>query len=204
MPDAEGQEIYSGPRFPEKREMTSEEFAALHAQLLARALTNPESFAYMEGGLYGNPVALGPRLPDAATWVAEQIEGASNNAEKWKRRVLAPKKNFKAEGVKANAAWKTGVQAAVAADRFNTGMAAVNEDDYVATIQATDPAVFSSGIERRRQKITSKVSRLRTAMLAHVQTMDSLPTDTLAQRKDKMSRNVDGMIALGQALRGGR
>ncbi len=42
-----------------------------------------------------------------------------------------------------------------------------------------------------------------TGMPTILQTATPVPTDTLAQRKEKVLKNLDGMIAIGDKMRGG-
>lgn len=177
---------------------------AMFARLLEESMADPQGFEkkYSLGpSTTGNPINLGPRLPEVADWVEDQIAGAQNNAEKWLRRTLAPRKSPKAQALKNAGRYKDGVQKALAAGKYEKGIAAIDEDAMVETINEGGSGVFSSGISRRRRKIHGKVSKLRAAQLAAVATLDAMPVDTLDQRKAKVIKNIDLMIGVGEAVR---
>lgn len=178
---------------------------AMFARLIKESMADPAAFETKYGlgaTTTGNPINLGPRLPEVADWVEDQINGAGNNAAKWLARTLAPRKSPKAQALKNAGRYKDGVTKALAAGRYEKGIRAIDEDAMVATITEGGSGVFSSGISRRRQKIGNKVAKLRAAQLAAVATLDAMPVDTLDQRKAKVLKNIDLMIGVGETVRG--
>ena len=150
----------------------------------------------------GNPRALAPRVPETADWVNKQIDNARAAADRWKAGALRPKKDPIAEAKKAKGKWKNKMEAAIRDDAYARGLDAVDEDAMIATIEATPASAFSEGIERRRQKITGKVERLRGNVLALANTLDAMPVDTDQQREAKMIAARRGMIEVGKKMKG--
>ncbi len=175
----------------------------LHAQLLDDAARNPEKYHRAGERLDGNPIAIGPRVAPPDEWVDNQINGATNNAEKWLKHASNPSKNPLVEAAKKSDKWKNSVQEAINKDKFRKGVQGANADLMIDTIVAGGTGAYTAGIQKRRAKITAKINKLQPLVAAHAQAMDLLPTDTLAQRKEKVLKNLDGMIAIGDKMRGG-
>jgi len=149
----------------------------------------------------GNPRNLGSRIPDGATMAADMVRGAQNNADKWLRNTLAPRKDPIAEAKKANGAYKTGVQKAVQEDRFLKGLEAVDEAEMIATIERVGAAGYSAGIAAREGKIAKAFDTLAPLYGAAVRQLDAMPRDTKEQRRAKVLKNLDLMEALGSAYK---
>lgn len=167
---------------------------------LAVARENPEALPGY-GVTQGNPRNLAPRVAETGDWVGKQIGNAQNAAQRWKDRVRTPRKDPVAEAKKASQKWKNKMQEAIQGDRFAKGLAQVDEAAMIETIEATDPTVFSGGIERRRGKITSKVEKLRPKVLALANTLDAMPTNTDAEREAKMIAARRGMLKIGSEMK---
>lgn len=149
----------------------------------------------------GNPRNLGPRIPDGSTMAADMVRGAQNNADKWLRNTLAPKKDPIAEAKKSNTAWKNGVQEAVRDDRFAKGLDAVDEGEMVATIERVGAAGYAAGVAAREGKIAKAFDTLAPLYGSAVKQLDAMPRDTKEQRRAKVLKNLDLMEALGTAYR---
>src|SRR5256885_2478503 len=81
----------------------------------------------------GNPVQIRPAFPDAAAFTERLVQGVQANAQRYAEGVRAPRKHFLDAAKASNAAWKNGVQAAVAGDRFLAGLNKVNPDEAIET-----------------------------------------------------------------------
>lgn len=159
----------------------------------------------VEGHPSGNPITLGPRLPDPVEWAKLQVEGAVAKGEVWLARTTKPKKNFKEEALKPSAIerYKDSMRKVIAEDRHAGGMALVNESEAIAIIQAGGSAAYTSGIQRRKAKIERVVKELHSDRLALASTVDGLPVATDADREAKMIANKRGLQAIGKKRRGG-
>jgi hypothetical protein len=162
----------------------------------------PNPFEYQEPTTYGNPIQLGPRLPDPATQAARAVEGARNAAQKWHDNTLAPKRSPKAAALAAAPKWANAVTQAVQRGAYAAGVSGINEDLMVETIRAVGPAGYSAGVAARQGKIQAAFAKLAPLMAAHVATIDRMPTDTDAAREAKVVANLRGMKAVGLAYKG--
>ena len=159
----------------------------------------------VEGHPSGNPITLGPRLPDPVEWAKLQVEGAVAKGEVWLQRTTHPKKNFKEEALKPSAIerYKDSMRKVIAEDRHAGGMALVNESETIAIIQAGGSTPYTSGVQRRKAKIERVVKELHSDRLALASTVDGLPVATDADREAKMIANKRGLQAIGKKRRGG-
>jgi len=158
-----------------------------------------------EGHPSGNPISLGPRLPDPTTWAADQVAGASAKAEKWLKNTTAPKKNFKEEALKekSKARFKDSMAKVISEGRWEGGMGRVNESETIQIIKDGGSGVYSSGVSRRKAKIERVVKELHSDRLALCSTIDDMSVATDAEREGKMIANKRGLQAIGKKRRGG-
>jgi len=178
-----------------------EQFDSVLDKALAVAAKNPDALPGAHEH-QGNPITLGPRVPEAADWGQSMADGAVAKGEKWFARVKTPKKDPIKAAIAAKGKYKDKVTESLAQDRFARGLAQVDEDEMYATIEAGGAAAFTSGIERRRGKITKKIEKLRPKVLALANAIDAMPDTTDAQREARMVAARRGMIKVGKDLRG--
>jgi len=158
-----------------------------------------------EGHPSGNPISLGPRLPDATTWAADQVAGASAKADKWLKNTTAPKKNFKEEALKekSKARFHDSMARVLSEKSWEGGMGKVNESETIQIIKDGGSGVYSSGVSRRKAKIERVVKELHADRLALASTIDDMSVATDAEREAKMIANKRGLQAIGKKRRGG-
>lgn len=176
------------------------------AEVRARMDTDEEfRHELEEGHPSGNPITLGPRLPDAKTWAARQVKGAADAAQKWFDNTTRPKKNFKEEALKdqASARYNESMEEVIREDRWRGGMALVDEGEAIRTIEAGGAKIYSDGVKRREGKIERRVEETRADRLAVCSYVDGLDTATEADREAKMIENVRAYKAMGKKRRGG-
>lgn len=183
--------------------VTMENAASAFAQLADRVIAGDEAFAVMEAGVRGNPVALGPRIPEASVWIDDMVKGAANNSAKWKRNTLAPSKDPVATALKAATKWENEVRRAIDEGAFASGVSGQDEQARIATIQATPDSAVADGMKKREAKIRRKVDGLRQLQLANVAALDAMPVDTPQDRKNKMLANFDNMVEIGRRIKRG-
>ncbi len=159
----------------------------------------------LEGRPSGNPISLGPRLPPPDEWAELQIQGAQNNAAKWLKNTIHPKKNFKEEALKASstARYHDSMQKVLAQKTWEGGMALVNESEALDIVAKRGSGVYSAGVADRKSKITRVVKDMHADRLALTTVIDNLPTTTDAEREARMIANKRGLQAIGQKRRGG-
>jgi hypothetical protein len=158
-----------------------------------------------EGRPSGNPIQLGPRLPDAKTWAQRQVKGAADAAQKWYDNTTKPRKNFKEEALKADAGarYNESMEEVIRENRWQGGMSLVDEGEAIRTIEAGGAKIYSEGVKRREGKIERRVDETRADRLAICSVIDALPTSTDGEREEKMIQNKRALQAMGKARRGG-
>jgi len=142
------------------------------------------------------PFQQGPRITPAAERVQNMIAGVQANAAKWQAHTIAPKRNPKAAALAANQKYKNAMTEAIQQDRFAAGIRNYDEDAAVATIQQIGAANLVNGVAARQAKIEKANAALDTSLLAHLRTIDAMPTNTAQEREQKMLANLRGMKAL--------
>ncbi len=152
----------------------------------------------------GNPVQIRPAFPDAATFTRRLVEGVQGAAQRYAEGVRAPRANFLDKAKAANGAWKNGVQAAVAGDRFAAGLNKVNVDEAIETAATLGAASYAPGVVGRTNKIQRVMNEVAPMMAAAVATVRNLPADNDAQREARAVGMIRAARAVGLSRRGGK
>ena len=147
-------------------------------------------------------IQLGPRISPPAQMAADYQAGVSNNKEKWLRNTTNPSKDPLKAAAAAAPAWENGVKEAIAKNRFQKGIQQANPDAMIATIVAVGADGYERGVAARATKVQAKFEKLHGFLSQHVGAMDTLPTATGAQRREKMLKNLDGMLTIGDKMKG--
>ena len=184
-------------------QINAAEWDKVHAQLLDDALAHPEKYHRKGERLDGNPIAIGPRVSPPEEWAADYEKGVVNNADRWLKHVTNPSRNPIAAAIAAEEKWKNGMQEAIAKGRWKKGMQNADVDMMMETLKAQGTGAYINGVQVRREKMKKKIVKLQALVSAHVTAMDSLPDATPQQRRDKMLKNLDGMLAVGDKMKGG-
>jgi len=152
----------------------------------------------------GNPVQIRPAFPDADTFTRRLLQGVQANASRYAEGVRNPRANFLDKAKAANGAWKTGVQAAVAGDRFLGGLNKVNPDEAIEIAATVGAGSYVSGVTGREQKIRRVMGEVSPLMAAAVGTVRAMKSDTDADRDAKAVAMIRAARAVGIARRGGK
>ena len=182
-----------------------DDMSAVIDAVLAHLDANPNLQYELEFGRpSGNPIQLGPRLPDADTMTAAQIAGSKNAATKWLTNTLHPKKNFKEEALKPSTIerYHNSMDEVLRQKLWEGGMGKVNETAALAIVQARGASAYSSGVEARASKIAAVNKELYQERLALAAAIDAMPSSTPEQREAKMIANKRGQEAIGRRRRG--
>jgi hypothetical protein len=150
----------------------------------------------------GNPITLGPRVTDPASWASDQISAAKNKATKWLERSKRPKKVPSQAALEANEKRIERLQQSLTDKTWESAMANVDEDLRLQVLDKGGAAAFSSGIDRHSVKVDAKVKKLQPLVLALAQTLDGMPTGTDADREAKMIAAKRGMQEIGKKMKG--
>ncbi len=152
----------------------------------------------------GNPVQIRPAFPNADVFTRRLIEGVQANAGRYAEGVRNPRDNFLDAAKRANGAWKAGVQAAVAGDRFIGGLNKVNADEAIEIAATVGAQSYVGGVTGREAKIRRVMGEVAPMMAAATATTRALPSDTDAQREARAIAQIRGARAVGIARRGGK
>ncbi len=152
----------------------------------------------------GNPVQIRPAFPDAATFTKRLVEGVQGAGQRYAEGVRAPRANFLERAKASNAAWKNGVQAAVAGDRFAAGLNKVNADEAIETAATLGAQSYAAGVTGRQSKIQRIMTEVAPMMAAAVSAARALPADNDAQREARAIAMIRGARAVGISRRGGK
>ena len=184
-------------------QINAAEWDKVHAQLLDDAMQHPEKYQRRGERLDGNPIAIGPRIATPEEWADDYEKGVVNNAERWLKRVTNPSRNPVTAAIAAEEKWKNGMQEAISKGRWGKAMKGVDPDMMMETLHKMGITAYVNGVTARKEKMKKKIAKLQPLLSAHVAAMDALPTSTAAQRREKMLKNLDGMLAVGEKLKGG-
>jgi len=171
------------------------------AKNLNRAHDDPEYIQGLSTRKVGNPITLGPRVADAATWAEDMQTAAKNKSAKWLKNSLAPKKSPKERAKKAAKKYDNNMRAALEEKRWDAGIDAYDEDLRMQTIAAVGESGFRAGLDAKKLKIVAKIEKLQPLVAALADTLDKMPVDTPEQRAAKMIAARDGMIAIKGQMR---
>lgn len=187
---------------PQERYNSLEEFERGLEDALDIAEVAPELLPGRQATTEGNPINLGPRVPEADEWAEDMVRNAQNNADKWLRKVTRPKKDPVEAAKKAAGKWENNLKQAIAEKRFEKGLDGVDHDEMYEIIREGGAEAFANGVSRRAKKIHRKIGQLREHVLALANEIDKLPQDTEAQRDARVLAAVRGMRAIGKRLKG--
>jgi len=177
------------------------DFNALLAENIKRVREDPEFLESLTTEQKGNPITLGPRVVDATAWAEDMITAGKNKGAKWLANSLKPKKDPKDRARKAAKKYDNNMRAALDEKRWDAGIEAYDEGVRQKTIEDGGTGAFTSGIDRKKVKITHKITKLQPLVVALTATLDAMPVDTPEQRAAKMVASRDGMLAIKKEMR---
>ena len=177
---------------------------AAFSETLAKAFKLAEEHPEMlpgHGPEQGNPITLAPRIPEASEMADKMVANATAAGNRWLENTLRPRKDPIAGMKKAKDKYKTRMQESLTEDRWAKGVENIDENEMYEIIQSAGAGAFTSGIERRKGKITRRLEKMRPLLLALSNTLDAMPTNTDQQREQKMVAARRGMIEIGKKMR---
>jgi len=165
-------------------------------------LANPEKIEAEMNKTGGNPITLGPRVVDAASWAEDQVTAAKAKATKWLEHSRRPKKVPSHAALAAKGKYRTKLEEALTGGVWEAAMGRVDEDLRMTIIEAVGSAGFSQGIERHKPKVIARVKELQPLVLALALEIDAMPQDTDDQREARMLAAKRGMQRIGRVRKG--
>lgn len=150
-----------------------------------------------------SPITIRPPLPDSAAWAESWATGIQRNADRWLAGIQSPRASFKDAAIAKKAAWVNAIQAAIQADHYGKGMAAVNVDAAIATAVSVGSGGFTAGAQLRKAKFMQRMDSIRAAFTTLVQQVRALPAGTPQEREQRALTMMRGLAAIGKTRRGG-
>jgi len=132
---------------------------------------------------------------DAQTMAANWGPGVINNAQKWQKKTLKPRRAFNADPTQNQTNWTQGVNRAAAQGTYAAKLAAVDLNmmaDAIATYGTTNYAAAGTN---KAKKYAAKTAALAAAETAVLQTVSSMPTGKGANNEARMLAWSRGMAA---------
>lgn len=149
-----------------------------------------------------DPITLGPRVIPPEDISRKLVDRASAAGADWFARLKAPKKHPIQEGIKAEGKYADKMKTVIAEGRRAKALGKVTDEDFLSGVEEAGPGAFTSGIERKRGKVTRRFAVLQPLYELLAKAIDAMPVDTETQRENKMKAARRGMIMVGKARRG--
>ena len=130
---------------------------------------------------------------NAATMAANWTKGVQGNSAKWLNKYLNPKSLFNANPAQAQQAWQAGVTAALAANSYQTGLAAA--DPAVAAANAT-----TYGATNYANSGTAKAYKYQRKSAALAQAISTVAAQVNSMPKGKGANNINRMVAWANGM----
>jgi len=137
-------------------------------------------------------------IKSADKWATEQIDGAKNNAEKWKTNIATPSRDPIKSAIDAEDKWKNNLTKAMNSGKWERNLGKKTLADITATVNALGSTVFSQGVAARETKIRSKVGELQPKIQAVSNAIQALPNATEGDRDNRVLQNVKLMRKIGE------
>jgi len=150
----------------------------------------------------GNPLTLGPRVIAPEKIADKLVSRASGASEEWFAQAQAPRKNPIQEGIKAEGKYVDKMKTVISEGRRAKALSKVTDDDLLQGVKDAGADALRTGIERKKGKVLRRFKVLQPLYELLAKTIDTFPTDTEAQRENKMKAARRGMILVGKARRG--
>jgi hypothetical protein len=141
-------------------------------------------------------------VADASDITTKMLKNSGNAGQDWLQGVLNPSASFVAAGIKAKEKHKTETQKALNEDRYAKGLAKVNIEDVIATINKVGVSAYTNGISAREPQIRAAFEKLVPLLREAKAKLDAMPVATDADREKKMLENLRLMREIGARMRG--
>lgn len=185
-----------------KIRMSVEDFARVFARAIAPLAVqelhaDPTTFKT-------NPVTpgVGSRVIDATTWFKRYLKSAKDSGDDWEERALTPRRDPILAAIANNEKRIDRLKEAEDQEKWLKTMQKKTANDVFEGILAVKAAGYVSGVEAKQKKASRAIQTLQPLTESLAKALDQLSTATKKDRGDKMLAARDGMIAIGEKLRG--
>jgi hypothetical protein len=132
---------------------------------------------------------------NATTMAANWGKGVAANAPKWLNKYLNPKALFNANPQQAQTAWAAGVQAALAANSYATGMQNANLTAAANNASQFGVTNYANSGTTKAYKYANKSVSLAAAETSVLATVNAMPKGRGANNQARMLAWSNGMAA---------
>lgn len=129
------------------------------------------------------------------TMAANWGPGVINNAQKWQKKALNPRRLFNADPAQNQANWSAGVQRAAAQGTYASKIGSVDLGMMANAISTYGTTNFAAAGSNKAAKYAAKTQALAAAETAVLQQVSSMPTGKGANNEARMLAWARGMAA---------
>ena len=129
------------------------------------------------------------------TMAANWGPGVINNAQKWQKATLNPRRMFNADPIQNQANWAAGVARAQANGTYATKLAAVDVNAMANAIATYGTTNYAAAGSNKAAKFAAKASALAAAETQVLQALSSMPTGKGGNNEARMLAWSRGMAA---------
>jgi hypothetical protein len=151
-----------------------------------------------------NPVTpgVGSRVIDAATWFKRYLKSAKDAGDDWEERTLTPRRDPIQAAIASNEKRIDRLKESEDQEKWLKTMQKRTFNDVAEGVQAVKAAGYVSGVDAKKAKAQRRITELQPLTEALAKSLDQMSTATKKDRGDKMLAARDGMLAIGEKLRG--
>jgi hypothetical protein len=151
-----------------------------------------------------NPVTpgVGSRVVGADVWFKRYVKSAVDAATDWEERTLTPRRDPIAAAIAANEKRMDRLKESEDQEKWLKTMKKRTFNDVAEGVQAVKAEGYSSGVSAKKAKAERRIKELQPLTEALAKSLDEMSTATKKDRGDKMLAARDGMLAIGEKLRG--
>lgn len=136
------------------------------------------------------------RLISTRDWVDKQQQGVQSVGQsRYMAGVENPKKDPIEAGIAAQPAYEAAMSNPQIRARRVTGLRRTNLQEWAEASRTKGASRYVEGAVAAKGKLERGVSRYRSFLEQHLQTIDQLPNATPADRTNRMLRNLEGLRA---------
>jgi len=146
--------------------------------------------------------AIGPRLLPPSEWAEDWAQGVKAMRERWKKRVLKPKKDPVAEAIKNEGKWRDRLEEAIREGRFAKKLRKVGFEGWASMVAVTDAREYEEGATKRKDKLLKITEELQSIREYAVKKLDAMPTVTDADRERKLLAARKVQLIIGAFAKG--
>ncbi len=145
---------------------------------------------------------MGALVIDAQTWASRWLSHGKNAATDWFERTLTPSGDPIVNAIAANAKRIDRLKEAEDAERWIKTMRKRSFADVVEGVEAVKAAGYENGLTKAAKKALRRFTELQPQVEALKKTIAAMPEGSKQERGAKMLAARDGMLAIGDKLRG--